>query len=204
MAQKAGGKAYAKGKASKARLAPLIKVLLVLCALVFAAIAAMFAIILLDRGNEEEPVPTPAAEAGRVDPMLFGRWLEERHGYVIAFFEDGTADSFHPFSGNTRSARYSASDGRLMLSGGSVDAAFTYEAGGGKLVLTAGEGGFAYEALSAREGETLVFYELVSWIEDDSGVPIPAAARAELSAMALSGASMPELIDFIETIEPER
>ncbi len=200
MPNRVRGNIKVKPKAAKARLTLLIKVLLVLCALVFAALAVLFAYILMDRGKA--PAPEPAAEvAGPVDPALLGRWIEERSGYVIAFFEGGKADSFHPFAGNMRSASYSAVDGQLMLSGGGVDAAFTYEVAGSELQLIAGEGGFAFEELTAQEGEAMVFYEFVGWIEEDSGVPIPSAARADLSEMTLSGASMPELIEFIEGIE---
>ncbi len=203
MPNRVRGKANIKANAPKARLAPLIKVLLVLCALVFAAIAAMFVIIFLDREKDEQAAPA-ALEDVSVDRLLLGRWIEERYGYVIAFFEDGTADSFHAFTGNRRLARYSASGGQIMISGGGVDAAFTYEVSGGELRLTAREGGFAFEELSILEGEAMVFYEFVGWIEEDSGVPIPAVARAELSELVLNGASMPEIIEFIEGIGAER
>ena len=206
MAKKAGYNAYARARAPKARLAPLIKVLLTMCALVFAAIAVMFVMIFLDRGRdgrEAQAAAFASAEAGPADPQLLGRWIEERYGTVIAFFGDGTADSFHAFTGSTRPARYAIIDGRLMLSGYGVDAAFIYEVDGSELTLTAGEGGFAFEELSVQEGEAMVFYELIAWIEEDSGVPIPPDARAELSEIVLNGASMPEIIEFIEGIGPE-
>ena len=125
-----------------------------------------------------------------------------RYGIVIAFFGDGKADNFHPFAGTMRAASYSVIEGQLMISGGGVDAAFTYAVDGDKLVLTPGESGFVFEELSAEAGEPIVFQELVSFFEEDSGLPIPSGAKAELSELILSGASMPEIIDFVEGIEP--